>query len=86
MKAKKTIKRTIKKETTQIPVCVRSPEELKSYIAECEEIYKQSFKGDSCKVIMDAYRNLQAAKKEYYRSIGKTMPKQEVEDDEIICE
>ena len=54
--------------TEQIPT--ESPDELKQEIKQCEERYKQSFKGTSCREILDSYYALQAAKKRYYLSIN----------------
>ena len=54
-----------------------SQEELKSKIAECEERYHQSFKTNSCKEIMNSFYALQDAKKQYYKSLGKEMPKED---------
>ena len=45
-------------------------EALKARIAECEERYHKSFKMDSCREIMDSYRERQLAKKTYYAAIG----------------
>ena len=51
-----------------------NPEELKRLMEECEVRYRESFKGDSCAAIMNAYRDWQYAKKQYYTSIGRAMP------------
>lgn len=47
-----------------------SPEELKQYIAECEERYRQSVHNGSCKDIMGAWYMLKSAKDTYYKSVN----------------
>lgn len=54
-------------------------EELKQKMDECEKKYRASFKGTSCLAIMNSYHDWQAAKKQYYASIGRAAP--EVEKD-----
>lgn len=63
-------------------------ERAKQYMQECEKKYKESFKGDSCKAIMDAYHEWDWAKKCYYKNAGIEEVKQEVEsvDDEELKE
>lgn len=48
--------------------------ELKQKMIECEEIYHNSFKFDSCRAIMESYYSWQRAKKEYYTAIGVCRP------------
>ena len=55
----------------------KSPEELRMYIAECEERYKQSFHTNSCKEIMNSWYALKAARDQYYKSINKDTCKEE---------
>lgn len=65
-------------------------EALKERIAECEERYHKSFKHDSCREIMDSYRDWQLAKKNYYAAIGLVKQPTEqisiVEDDDENCD
>lgn len=49
-------------------------EELKQKMLECEEIYRKSFKLDSCRAIMESYYEWQNAKKKYYTAIGVCKP------------
>ena len=48
----------------------KSPEELKQYISECEERYRQSVHSGSCKDIMGAWYMLKSAKDTYYKSVN----------------
>lgn len=63
-------------------------EKAKLYMKECEKKYKESFKGDSCKAIMDAYYEWEWAKKCYYKNAGIEEVKQENEsvDEEELKE
>lgn len=57
--------------------------QLKQKIIELELVYKESFKGNSCKEIMDAYRALEAAKKKYYKATDNRSFEDQVMDEVI---
>ena len=52
-----------------------SVDELKEYIRECENKYHASFKGESCKNIMNAYYEWQNAKKRWQLRTIASFPK-----------
>ena len=57
--------------------------QLKQKIVELELRYKESFKGNSCKEIMDSYRALEAAKKKYYKATDNKSFEDQVMDEVI---
>lgn len=68
-----------KKDVVNSEISNLSREKLKEYLEECERKYKESFKGDSCKAIMDAYHEREWARKCYYKSTGIKETKDEDE-------
>lgn len=62
--------------------------ELKQYMIECENNYRQSVKTNSCSAIMTAYNEWRNAKKAYYNSVDdgiKLAISKEQENSEEIC-
>ena len=82
----KPVKKTVANKTKEKFVETLSVDELKEYIRECENKYHASFKGESCKNIMNAYYEWQNAKKRYYVAIGVCRPPEETSMDNFIEE
>lgn len=55
---------------------IESIDDLKNNIVECEKRYKESFKTNMCKEIMNSWYALQNAKSKYYKAT-KTAPDNE---------
>lgn len=65
-----------------------SSAELKQYMIECENNYRQSVKTSSCSAIMTAYNEWKNAKKAYYSSVDDSVKLtiyKEQENSEEIC-
>lgn len=60
-----------------------SKTQLKQKITELEIKYKESFKSNSCKEIMNAYQALSMAKKKYYKATDNRSFEEQVMDEVI---
>lgn len=72
-----------KKVTKSKPEPELNRAQLKQKIVELELNYKESFKSNSCKEIMNAYRALEAAKKKYYKATDNRSFEEQVMDEVI---